>query len=215
MANRQTMMRLIERNMKSVLRFGEHIATVANNPSENGTRPTSESLATEAKYSVGGRPAKDVLLNEGQAVYIASKSGTPLADEAHIGLVQVFLEWRHGGYSATVAKNSDGELDAKRACYAAFPEVHQDRAGKRAEAQAQTPRHRRRGRGNRPGGAQPVVLSAAGLQGAADGLADRDGPALEWCAGHVGREPPGGAGAVCEAGAVGRAVYGVLSPGRG
>jgi hypothetical protein len=79
-ANRQAMMRLVERHTTSLLRFGGGFsATVAKNPSEKG-----------------GRPIKDYLLNEGQALFITARSETALANEVLIGLVTVFMAWRHG-----------------------------------------------------------------------------------------------------------------------
>jgi len=111
-ARRQTMMRLIERNEEALRRFGEYLATVA-------------------KYSGRrrGQPEKDYLLNEGQAIYIASRSDTPLATEVHIALVMVFMEWRAGRLVSDHA-----EMAAKRAYFDALPERHKARARANAAA---------------------------------------------------------------------------------
>ncbi len=85
MDRRESIMKLIERNEVSLRRFGGFSAAVAKNPSARG-----------------GRPSKDYLLNEGQAIYIASRSETALADQVLIALVMVFLEYRHGRLAPVV-----------------------------------------------------------------------------------------------------------------
>jgi len=79
MKSKRSMDALIKRNEASLLRFGGFTFTVSENPSP-----------------MGGRPTKDYQLNEGQAIFIASKSETAVADEIHIALVQVFMAVRHG-----------------------------------------------------------------------------------------------------------------------
>jgi hypothetical protein len=90
MFNNQAMTRLIDRNMASVLRFGELIATVAKNPSAQG-----------------GRPMKDYLLNEGQALYLSTRSETPVADEVRVGLVMLYMTHRKGQLPDMPAPKAD------------------------------------------------------------------------------------------------------------
>lgn len=97
MDRRELIMKLIERNEVSLRRFGGFSATVAKNPSARG-----------------GRPSKDFLLNEGQAIYIASRSETSLADQVLIALVMVFLEYRHGQLAPVAASADMREISTER-----------------------------------------------------------------------------------------------------
>ena len=97
MARKQIMTDLIERNEASLRRFGELIRAVRKNPSAGG-----------------GRPSKDYLLNEGQAIYIASRSETAMADQVLIALVMVFLEFRHGRLAPMAASPDMREISTER-----------------------------------------------------------------------------------------------------
>lgn len=111
MENRQTMSRLVVRNEASLRRFGELIHTVCKNPEV----PEGFSATVAKNPSArGGRPSKDYLLNEGQAIYIASRSETALADQVLIALVMVFLEYRHGRLAPVVASADMREISTER-----------------------------------------------------------------------------------------------------
>lgn len=105
MGNRQAMMRLIERSDAALRRFGGFLATVAKNPSVKG-----------------GGPTKDYLLNEGQALFIASRSETALGSEVLIGLIEVFMAWRHGRLGPVTSEADRVRLEANRAYYQSVPE---------------------------------------------------------------------------------------------
>lgn len=125
MARKQGMTYLIERNEASLRRFGELIRAVRKDPAapgdpvhtvcKNPEVPDGFSATVAKNPSArGGRPSKDYLLNEGQAIYIASRSETALADQVLIALVMVFLEYRHGRLAPVVASADMREISTER-----------------------------------------------------------------------------------------------------
>lgn len=104
MEDPRIMRRLIERNADALSRFG-------------GKR-----VATVATLSKAGQVQKDYLLNEGQAIYIASRSETTLAVEVHVALVQVFVAWRQGRLGPFLSGSDRERLEAGRAYFRAVPE---------------------------------------------------------------------------------------------
>lgn len=115
----QIMRRLIERNDVSLRRFGEYVATVATYSATSG----GKRVATLAIFSGRGRPAKDYLLNEGRALFVASRSETPVADEVLIGLIEVFMAWRHGRLGPVTSEADRVRLEANRTYYQSVPEA--------------------------------------------------------------------------------------------
>lgn len=104
MEDPRIMRRLIQRNADALSRFG-------------GKR-----VATVATLSKAGQVQKDYLLNEGQAIYIASRSETALAVEVHVALVQVFVAWRQGRLGPFLNGSDRERLEAGRAYFRAVPE---------------------------------------------------------------------------------------------
>jgi hypothetical protein len=99
------MRRLIARNAAALSRFG------------------GQRVATVATLSKSGQVQKDHLLNEGQAIYIASRSETALAVEVHVALVQVFVAWRQGRLGPFASGSDRARLEAGRAYFRSVPET--------------------------------------------------------------------------------------------
>lgn len=147
MSQKHGMTQLVERNVQSLLRFGQFSHTVCENPSAKG-----------------GRPTRDYLLNEGQAIFIAAKSGTALANEVLIGLVHVFMEFRHGpALPPAISREEHAELEMKRAYAASLPEAHKAKAARKADALRQVEKLIDDGHGVRE--AIDAVAEAMGLGG--------------------------------------------------
>ena len=112
----------------------------------------------------GGRPTKDYLLNEGQAIFIAAKSETALANQVLIGLVQVFMEFRHGpAMPPAISREEHAELEMKRAYAASLPDDQKARAARKADALRQVEKLIEEGHGIRA--AIEIVAETTGLGG--------------------------------------------------
>ena len=118
MPAKRTRMDLIDRNMDSLLQCGGFLSTVSENPSAKG-----------------GQPTKDYLLNEGQAIFIAAKSETPAANSVLLGLVHVFMAYRHGPATpAAVNREERADMQMKRLYADSLPDAHKAKAAKTADA---------------------------------------------------------------------------------